>query len=53
MSVCEKCGGEVDLHDVYVIGFARSSAMEWVYLCGSCEAGLREWLAVVDGEEGF
>jgi hypothetical protein len=47
---CARCGGEVDLHGVYVIGFSKDSAMEWIYLCGGCEAGLREWLRA--GEEG-
>lgn len=42
---CARCQGPVDLHDVYVIGFHKLSAMDWIYLCGGCEAGLREWLA--------
>lgn len=41
---CAKCGAPVDRHDVYVIGYSKQSAMEWIYLCRGCEAGLREWL---------
>lgn len=40
---CEKCNGPVDRH-AYVIGYCRDTAMTWIYLCGGCEAGLREWL---------
>lgn len=45
MTSCAKCGGDVDLHDVYVIGFAKHSAMEWIYLCAGCEVALRRWLS--------
>lgn len=44
-SACARCEGPVDLHDVYVIGYSKQSAMEWVHLCKRCEAELREWIA--------
>lgn len=42
-SRCAKCGGPVD-RESYVIGYCRATAMEWIYLCGGCEVGFREWL---------
>jgi hypothetical protein len=42
---CAKCNGPVDLHDTYVIGYCKQTAMEWIYLCEDCEDDLREWLA--------
>jgi DNA-directed RNA polymerase subunit RPC12/RpoP len=45
---CAKCGGSVDLHNAYVVGYSKQAAMEWVYLCADCEAALREWLARED-----
>lgn len=45
MTVCARCQGPVDLHDVYVIGYSKQSAMQWIHLCKRCEAELREWIA--------
>ena len=42
---CARCEGPVDLHDSYVIGYAKQSAMEWIYLCDHCKSALREWMA--------
>jgi hypothetical protein len=48
-SRCAKCGGPVD-RESYVIGYCRDTAMQWIYLCVGCEAGLREWM--MTGETG-
>lgn len=45
MSSCARCGGEVDLHDAYVIGYCKQTAMEWIYLCPTCELALRDWIS--------
>jgi hypothetical protein len=42
---CARCGGPVDVHDTYVIGYCKANALEWIYLCEDCEVLLREWLA--------
>lgn len=44
MTSCARCDAPVDLHDSYVIGYSKQSAMEWIYLCISCAAALRSWL---------